>query len=104
MRMKRFIATASTAVALTSTMIAPAHAEDTIVGHDRPATDQQPVYAENTETPTAQTPSDFEQAQFDLRKQELSTEQAKLSIDSIKTILKAVLFFTGVGIPLALTL
>lgn len=45
-----------------------------------------------------------ERKEYELRKEEMSTEQAKLSIGSIKTVLKIALFFSGVGAPLALLL
>ncbi len=109
MRAQRFLATAGAAAILTAGAIVPAHAEETTDGASQPVAEQSSSSADATATEApSQDPQDalspVEQAEFDLRKQELSTEQAKLSIDSVKSVLKIALFFSGVGIPLALTL
>ncbi|KQB85932.1 hypothetical protein [Corynebacterium lowii] len=109
MRAQRFLATAGAAALLTVGAVVPAQAEDGTENATQPAAEQSSPSTDstNTEAP-AQGPqealSPVEQAEFDLRKQELSTEQAKLSIDSVKSVLKIALFFSGVGIPLALAL
>ncbi|MCH6197490.1 hypothetical protein MHT86_08275 [Corynebacterium mastitidis] len=97
MRAQRFLATAGAAAILTAGAIVPAHAEDGGEGSGAPAEGSSlPVdtreYDELDVTPE-------QREELVKRKQELSSEQAEVTFDVVKSITKIALFFSGVGIP-----
>ncbi|KQB83902.1 hypothetical protein [Corynebacterium oculi] len=94
MHAKRFLTAATAAVIITSSMITPAYSAE---GSSTPNEGSTlPVdtreYNELDVTPE-------QKEELVKRKEELSTEQSKVSFDVVKSITQIALFFSGVGIP-----